>query len=1169
MVTLLDLFSENDQIKKWHQNLTDKKRQLILGLSTSTKALAIASSLEKEDRIVLLMSTYGEAEGLVSDLISILGEELVYPFLVDDAPMVEFLMSSQEKIISRVEALRFLTDSSKKGILVCNIAASRLILPSPNAFKDSIVKISVGEEYDQHAFIHQLKENGYRKVTQVQTQGEFSLRGDILDIFEISQLEPCRIEFFGDEIDGIRSFEVETQLSKENKTELTIFPASDMLLREKDYQRGQSALEKQISKTLSPILKSYLEEILSSFHQKQSHADSRKFLSLCYDKTWTVFDYIEKDTPIFFDDYQKLMNQYEVFERELAQYFTEELQNSKAFSDMQYFSDIEQIYKKQSPVTFFSNLQKGLGNLKFDKIYQFNQYPMQEFFNQFSFLKEEIERYKKMDYTIILQSSNSMGSKTLEDMLEEYQIKLDSRDKTNICKESVNLIEGNLRHGFHFVDEKILLITEHEIFQKKLKRRFRRQHVSNAERLKDYNELEKGDYVVHHIHGIGQYLGIETIEIKGIHRDYVSVQYQNGDQISIPVEQIHLLSKYISSDGKAPKLNKLNDGHFKKAKQKVKNQVEDIADDLIKLYSERSQLKGFAFSADDDDQDAFDDAFPYVETDDQLRSIEEIKRDMQASQPMDRLLVGDVGFGKTEVAMRAAFKAVNDHKQVVILVPTTVLAQQHYTNFKERFQNFAVNIDVLSRFRSKKEQTATLEKLKNGQVDILIGTHRVLSKDVVFADLGLMIIDEEQRFGVKHKETLKELKKQVDVLTLTATPIPRTLHMSMLGIRDLSVIETPPTNSYPVQTYVLEKNDSVIRDAVLREMERGGQVYYLYNKVDTIVQKVSELQELIPEASIGYVHGRMSEVQLENTLLDFIEGQYDILVTTTIIETGVDIPNANTLFIENADHMGLSTLYQLRGRVGRSNRIAYAYLMYRPEKSISEVSEKRLEAIKGFTELGFGFKIAMRDLSIRGAGNLLGKSQSGFIDSVGFELYSQLLEEAIAKRNGNANANTRTKGNAELILQIDAYLPDTYISDQRHKIEIYKKIRQIDNRVNYEELQEELIDRFGEYPDVVAYLLEIGLVKSCLDKVFVQRVERKDNKITIQFEKVTQRLFLAQDYFKALSVTNLKAGITENKELMELVFDVQNKKDYEILEGLLIFGESLLEIKESKEENSI
>ena len=584
---------------------------------------------------------------------------------------------------------------------------------------------------------------------------------------------------------------------------------------------------------------------------------------------------------------------------------------------------------------------------------------------------------------------------------------------------------------------------------------------------------------------------------------------------------------------------------------------------MIKLYAERSQLKGFSFSKDDEDQNAFDEAFPYVETEDQLRSIEEIKKDMQASQPMDRLLVGDVGFGKTEVAMRAAFKAVNDHKQVVVLVPTTVLAQQHYSNFKERFEQFAVNIDVLSRFRSKKEQTETLEKLKKGQVDILIGTHRVLSKDVEFADLGLIIIDEEQRFGVKHKEALKELKKKVDVLTLTATPIPRTLHMSMLGIRDLSVIETPPTNRYPVQTYVLEQNDRVIRDAVLREMDRGGQVYYLYNKVDTIEKKVSELQELIPEASIGFVHGQMSEIRLENTLLDFIEGEYDILVTTTIIETGVDIPNANTLFIENANHMGLSTLYQLRGRVGRSNRIAYAYLMYRPDKSLTEVSEKRLEAIKGFTELGSGFKIAMRDLSIRGAGNLLGSSQSGFIDSVGFELYSQLLEEAIAKKNGTDKK--REKGNAELILQIDAYLPDEYISDERHKIEIYKRIRQIDNRVNYEGLQDELIDRFGEYPDVVAYLLEIGLAKAYLDKVFVNRVERRNNKLVIQFEKISQQLFLTQDYFQALSQTSLKANISENQGLIEVIFDIRNKKDYEILEGLLTFGESLANIKESKE----
>ena len=728
----------------------------------------------------------------------------------------------------------------------------------------------------------------------------------------------------------------------------------------------------------------------------------------------------------------------------------------------------------------------------------------------------------------------------------------------------MQLIQGNLNQGFNFVDQKLVLITEYEIFQKKVKRRVRRQNISNAERLKDYNELEKGDYVVHNIHGIGRYLGIETIEISGIHRDYVTIQYQNADRVSIPVDQIQLLSKYVASDGKTPKVNKLNDGRFQKTKQKVQHQVEDIADDLIKLYAERSQLEGFSFSSDDENQIEFDNDFPYVETEDQLRSIQEIKKDMESKQPMDRLLVGDVGFGKTEVAMRAAFKAVNDHKQVAILVPTTVLAQQHYTNFKERFNDFAVNVDVLSRFRTKAEQNETLEGLKKGQVDIIIGTHRLLSQDVEFADLGLIVIDEEQRFGVKHKEKLKELKTKVDVLTLTATPIPRTLHMSMLGIRDLSVIETPPTNRYPVQTYVLETNPTIIRDAIVREIDRGGQVYYLYNKVDTIEQKVAELKELVPEASIGFVHGQMSEIRLENTLIDFINGEYDVLVTTTIIETGVDIPNANTLFIENADHMGLSTLYQLRGRVGRSNRIAYAYFMYRPDKTLTEVAEKRLEAIKGFTELGSGFKIAMRDLSIRGAGNILGASQSGFIDSVGFEMYSQLLEEAIAKKQGKEQK--RQKSNAEINLQIDAYLPSDYISDERQKIEIYKRIREIDNSVNYEDLQEELIDRFGEYPDVVAYLLEIGLLKSYLDKSFVSLVERRQQTVIVRFEKMSQQIFLTQDYFEALAATTLKARIGESDKLIEVIFDVRQKKDYEILENLIQFGQKLVEIKQRKED---
>ncbi len=585
---------------------------------------------------------------------------------------------------------------------------------------------------------------------------------------------------------------------------------------------------------------------------------------------------------------------------------------------------------------------------------------------------------------------------------------------------------------------------------------------------------------------------------------------------------------------------------------------------MIKLYAERSQLKGFAFSPDDENQIEFDNYFTHVETDDQLRSIDEIKQDMEKDSPMDRLLVGDVGFGKTEVAMRAAFKAVNDGKQVAILVPTTVLAQQHYANFQERFAEFPVNVDVMSRFKTKAEQEKTLEKLKKGQVDILIGTHRLLSKDVVFADLGLLVIDEEQRFGVKHKERLKELKKKIDVLTLTATPIPRTLQMSMLGIRDLSVIETPPTNRYPVQTYVMETNPSVIRDAMLREIDRGGQVYYLYNKVDTIEQKVSELKELVPEATIGYVHGQMSEIQLENTLYAFVEGEYDILVTTTIIETGVDIPNANTLFIENADHMGLSTLYQLRGRVGRSSRIAYAYLMYRPDKSLTEVAEKRLEAIKGFTELGSGFKIAMQDLSIRGAGNILGAAQSGFIDSVGYEMYSQLLEQAILEKQGKATQ--RQKSNSEVNLQIDAYLPSDYIGDQRQKIEIYKRIKNIDSRVNYQELQEELIDRFGEYPDVVAYLLEIGLLKSFLDQVFCHTVLRRQHQVTVTFEPMAGQIFLTQDYFEALSVTNLKAQITENKGKLAVVFNIQQKKEYEILEELISFAEKLKEIKARKAE---
>lgn len=1162
---LTDLLLQNKQIQNWILK-AHTGRQLVMGLSASSKALAIATAFkEHQGKFLIVTSTQNEAEQLLSDLSALLDDCYLYHFFADDVAAAEFIFSSLDRSLSRLESLNFLQDHTASGILVTSIIGTKIILPSPKEYQKAQITLTVGIDKELDNIVKQLAQLGYERVNQVLSPGEYSRRGDILDIYEVTEPYPFRIEFFGDEIDGIRRFDSESQKSLESLEEIRISPATDILFYQSDFDRAISRLEKEVDKSLNKELTGYLTDVLSVTREGYRHKDSRRFLSFFYDKIYSLFDYLDNKTVLVIDDFQKLMDRHARFEVEIANLLTDDLQQCKAVSSQIYFADTYQKLRQYQPATFFSNFHKGLGNITFDTLHNMTQYQMQEFFNQFPLLVDEIHRYQKQKATIILQADSQKTLENLQKTLQEYELDLLISDNQHIVPHQAQLMIGHLSKGFYLADEKLVLITEREIFHKKIKRRARSSNISNAERLKDYNELEKGDYVVHQVHGIGKFLGIETLEIKGVHRDYLTIQYQNSDKISLPIEQIDSLSKYVSADGKEPKINKLNDGRFQKTKQKVTKQVEDIADDLLKLYAERSQLKGFAFSPDDDDQREFDEDFAYVETEDQLRSIAEIKKDMESDKPMDRLLVGDVGFGKTEVAMRAAFKAVKDGKQVAILVPTTVLAHQHYVNFKERFDNQAVNIEELSRFRSKKEQTAVLEELSKGQVDIIIGTHRLLSKDVIFSDLGLIVIDEEQRFGVKHKETLKELKTKVDVLTLTATPIPRTLHMSMLGIRDLSVIETPPTNRYPVQTYVMETNLGMIREAVLRELDRGGQVFYVYNKVDTIEQKVAELQELVPEASIGFVHGQMSEIQLENTLLDFIAGVYDVLVATTIIETGVDISNVNTLFVENADHMGMSTLYQLRGRVGRSNRIAYAYLMYRPDKILTEVSEKRLDAIKGFTELGSGFKIAMRDLSIRGAGNILGASQSGFIDSVGFEMYSQLLENAILKKQGKSQV--RQKGNAELNLQIDAYLPTNYISDERQKIEIYKRIRELDSRTAYQELQDELIDRFGEYPDQVAYLLEIGLVKSYLDSVFTELVDRKDSQLVVRFEKVAQTLFLTQDYFEALSKTNLKARISEHQGKIEVIFDIRNKKDYEILEELIQFGQGFADIKERKMEN--
>lgn len=1164
-IDLISLFEQNQQMQAWQEGFTKDSRQLILGLSASSKALAIASLLRtKQVKIVVVVASVVEAERLESDLVALVGEEQVYPFIAEDVAAVELAFASKEREYARAQSLQFLQEN-QSGILIANLAALGLRLPNPKDYAAYKMTLELGQTYAFDDLLQVVTDMGYRKVGQVSQAGEYSRRGDILDIYPLGQDFPYRLEFFGDELDSLRIFSPDHQRSQQQVDSLTLQPVVDQILSQADYDRAEAALIELMESQSNPSLLSYLQEILAAVRNYSYHDAYPGFLQYFYEREWSLLDYLSKENLVIFDEFQRLTDRKAQQELEVAQFLTDQLQIDKAVSTQRYYLDTYSKWRLHKPASFFSYIQRGFGNLKLSGLYQFQEFPLQDYFNQIPIIKEELVRFQKSGYTILLDITSKERLQTLQSSLQGYELTVNFVKSDEIKVNGIQLCQLGLSQGFQLQDQKLLVITEKELFHKKNKRRVRRQTISNAERLKSYQELEKGDYVVHSIHGIGQYLGIETLEVSGNHRDYLTVRYENGDRISLPVDQLDLLSKYVASDGKTPKLNKLNDGRFQKTKRKIEKQVEDIADDLLKLYAERAQLKGFAFSPDTPDQEEFDNDFPYVETEDQLKSIQEIKEDMEKDKPMDRLLVGDVGFGKTEVAMRAAFKAVQDQKQVAILVPTTVLAQQHLVNFQERFAEFAVEVDGLSRFRSKKEQAETLERLAKGQVDIIIGTHRLLSNDVVFADLGLIIIDEEQRFGVKHKEKLKALKNKVDVLTLTATPIPRTLHMSMLGIRDLSVIETPPTNRYPVQTFVMETNPQVIRDAVLREIERGGQAYYLYNRVETIELKVAELQELIPEASIGFVHGQMSEVRLENTLLDFINGVYDVLVTTTIIETGVDIQNANTLFIENADYMGLSTLYQLRGRVGRSNRLAYSYLFYKPNKSLTEVSEKRLDAIKGFTELGSGFKIAMRDLSIRGAGNLLGSSQSGFIDSVGFELYSQLLEEAIAKKQNRVQVKQGT--HAEISLGIDAYLPSDYIQDERQKIEIYKRIRQIDGPEVYQELQEELIDRFGEYPDAVAYLLEIALLKAYADKVFVENILLRNGAIHLRFAAKASRYFLAQDYFQALSQTTLKAQLSDVQGKMEIIFKAKQEKDYEILEALIQVTRFLAQVLDQKLED--
>lgn len=1070
--------------------------------------------------------------------------EDVYVFPVDEVLSAEMAFSSPEAREERVAALNAVSQG-KTGIYVLPVAALRKYLPEKKTWLANQFQWQIGDEIDLERLPQQLILMGYERQSMIGKPGEFSIRGSILDIYPLNAEYPVRIELFDVEIDSMRSFNVETQRSVETLQQVAILPTTELVFSAEDLAAGQKQLQELLNKRLAvtkeatdrAFLEDYFGQLVSQWQAGIPGESARYYTDLLYRQQTSVLDYFSEDAFLMIDDYARIMETNREIEREEAEWHTQKLAELRVFSEQQFGIDVHQLLQKETFVTsFFSLFQKGMGNIRFQAIHQFQYRPMQQFFSQMGLLKVEIDRWEKQQQTVIFLVSDQERAKKLEQDLRDHDIYAVQTQQDRLFTGRTQIVVERLQSGFEMPQDKLVVVTEKEIFQKMNKKRARRQNVTNAERLKSYNELKAGDYVVHANHGIGKYIGMETLEVDGVHQDYMTILYQNEDKLFIPVTQLNLIQKYVASESKTPKINKLGGSEWAKTKRKVTAKIEDIADDLILLYAKRESEKGYAFQPDDAYQKEFEDAFPYSETDDQLRSTAEIKRDMEKEKPMDRLLVGDVGFGKTEVALRAAFKAIKESKQVAFLVPTTILAQQHYETMVDRFEGFPVNVGVLSRFRTKKQQNETIEQVRKGQVDILVGTHRLLSKDVEFADLGLLVIDEEQRFGVKHKERLKQLRSQVDVLTLTATPIPRTLHMSMLGVRDLSVIETPPENRYPIQTYVMEMNPGAVREAIQREMARGGQVFYLYNRVDTIERKVEELQALVPDARIAYAHGQMTEIQLENTLFDFIEGQYDVLVTTTIIETGVDIPNANTLFVENADYMGLSTLYQLRGRVGRSNRVAYAYFMYEQQKVLNEVSEKRLQAIKDFTELGSGFKIAMRDLSIRGAGNLLGAQQHGFIDAVGFDMYSQMLSEAVTRKQGK---NTQTeKTTVEIDLGIDAYLPTSYIEDERQKIEIYKRIRELESQEAVDELQDDLLDRFGEYPVEVAHLLTVGEIKMNGDRALLETIRKQQQTVSFTLSKVGTKNYSVEQLFEALKATKLKATMGVDHEQMTIKLQI-------------------------------
>lgn len=1164
---LTELLQQDKALQELATGLTKGGRHLMTGISGTARTVYLAALQQRTQQpMVIVSDSQFHADQLAEDLQALLGNEHVAVFPAEESLAAEMAVTSLDTRLARVSALHLLL-TDPQAVVVTGIAGAQRYLPPVKKFQQAQLTIDFDHEYELKDLEIKLHQMGYHRNTTVEQPGEFAIRGSIVDVYPLDADYPVRLDFFDTELDSMRSFDAENQRSIENIDSLTILPATDLVLSDDDRQKAKTQLELAMTKQrdqLAGAEKRHLTEaitpLLTTLADGQILPEMRAYLHMLYPDAASLFDYLPANGIVVFDDYPRAIENAAQMRLDDTNWWAEKLDKQQVLTTADFgWSLTDQARDIQQASLIFSPLQRGIGQLRQTSLTNVTLRPTQQFFGQMPLLKGEVTRWQKQNMTVIFLTNSDDRQVKLVQTLNDFGIKVNQVPVDGLATGRTQSATLPLSAGFELPMQKLVVLTEKELFQQVRKRAPKRQTLSNAERIKSYNELKPGDYVVHVNHGIGIYEGMQTIENRGVKQDYITIAYQKGDKLFIPVTQLDLVQKYVGAAEKAPRINKMGGTEWQRAKAKVAKKVEDIADDLLALYAEREIKQGYAFAPDDEEMRRFEEAFPYPETPDQIRSVKEIKADMEKPRPMDRLLVGDVGFGKTEVAMRAAFKAAHEGKQVAMLVPTTILAQQHYDSFLNRFEGTNLKIAWMSRFQTKKQMTEIKTGLKNHTIDIIIGTHSLLAKDVAFGDLGLLIIDEEQRFGVKHKERLKSLQTNVDVLTLTATPIPRTLNMAMVGVRDLSVIETPPANRYPIQTYVMEQNGRVIANAIEREMARGGQTFYLHNRVADIEKVAGMIQSLVPEAQVAYIHGQMTETQMEGILVDFINGEYDVLVTTTIIETGVDIPNANTLFVENADYMGLAQLYQLRGRVGRSNNVAYAYFTYPGTRSLNEESEKRLTAIRDFTELGSGFKIAMRDLSIRGAGDLLGQSQHGFINAVGYDLYTQMLQEAVAAKQGKK----QKRFDSELDLQVEAYLPADYVADGPQKIDLYQRIRKATKAEQFAEITDDLVDRFGDIPAATNRLLTVSQLKAIADQVGVAQIKRTVNQptiITIRFDK--QAKITREQVQQAMADTKTRGQIKVNDPVLFAMAIQPKQTDDEWLQNLIKFLSALLPKKD-------